>query len=181
MAMALLDLKIDKAAPGYRVRRFTAFMIDAMVVMVILYILFSITGKPDFPTVKAAMDAAKAGASTPNAQVLANEMFDLFNTAYWQSLLIWFMYEIITQFVFSGATIGKLMMKLRIVPMNSNRNRIVHHLLMIARSAIKFAFFYIFQGFPFLISELSIFANKESRAGFDIFVKTRVIELKGEN
>lgn len=179
--MSLFDLKIDKAAPGYRARRFTAFIIDAMIVMVILYLFFSITGKPDFPAVKAAMDAAKAGASTPGAQELANKMFALFNTAYWQSLFIWFMYEIITQLVFSGSTIGKLMMKLRIVPMNSKRNRGVHHLLMIVRSAIKFAFLYIFQGFPFLISELSIFANKESRAGFDIFVKTRVIELKGEN
>jgi uncharacterized RDD family membrane protein YckC len=174
MDMSFLGLEIGKATPGYRVKRFAAFIIDAMIILVILYLIFSITGKPDFPAVKAAMDAAQAGAATTNNQALANVMFDLFNTVYWQSLLIWFAYEVLSQMIFSGATPGKLIMKLRIVPLNSKRNWAVNQLLMIARSAMKFASLYIFQGFPFLISALSVFANKESRSGFDIFVKTRV-------
>lgn len=179
--MSIPGLEINKQASGYRIKRFTAFAIDVIIILVTIYFAFIITGKPDFPSVKTAMDAARAGASGPDAQALANEMFSLFNTAYLQSLLIWFTYEVTCQLIFSGATIGKLMMKLRIVPVNSDRSLITHHLLMAARSAIKIAFLYIFQGFPFFISQLTIFANKESRSGFDMFVKTCVIELKGGN
>ena len=180
MNMPFLGLEVDKGAPGYRMKRFTAFVIDVIIVLVTVYFVFRITGKPDFPSVKAAMDAAKAGAATPDAQALANRMFALFNAAYWQSLLIWFTYEVASQLIFSGATLGKLMMKLRIVPVNAGRKPAVHHLLMILRSAIKVIFLYLFQGFPFIISQLTIFANKESRSGFDMFVKTRVVQSKGD-
>ncbi len=176
--MAFLDLEIGKAASGYRMKRFASFIIDAGIILLIIYIIYSITGRPDFPAVKAAMDAAQAGALTPDNQTLANVMFASFNEAYLQSLLIWFIYEVAAQIIFSGATPGKLIMKLRIIPMNPNRNWVLHHLLMIARSAMKFFSLYIFQGFPFLISALSVFANKESRSGFDVFVKTRVKDLK---
>lgn len=178
--MAFLGLEIGKAIPGFRLKRFAAFIIDAIIIFIILYFSFSITGKPDFPSVKAAMDAAQAGASTSSNQALANVMFDSFNAVYFQALLIWFIYEVLTQLIFSGATPGKLIMKLRIVPMNPGRKWAVHNLLLIARSAMKFASLYIFQGFPFLISALSVFANKESRSGFDIFVKTRVEEVQYE-
>lgn len=178
--MASLGLEISKAEPGYRVRRFAAFIIDVMVILIILFIVFKFTGKPDFPSVKIAMDAAKEGVSGPNSQILVSKMFDLFNTAYWQALMIGFLYEILTQLIFRGATLGKLAMKLRIAPVNPNRRWVLHNLLMIVRSAIKFFSLYIFQGFPFLIEVLSIFANKQSRAGYDIFAKTYVKNLKGE-
>jgi uncharacterized RDD family membrane protein YckC len=178
--MASLGLEISKAEPGYRLKRFAAFIIDVTVVLIILFIVFSITGKPDFPSVRIAMDAAKRGASGPNSQVLVGKMFDLFNTAYWQSLIIGFLYEVLTQLVFRGATLGKLAMGLRIVPMNQNNKWVIHNLLMVARSAIKFFSLYMFQGFPFLIEVLSIFANKQSRAGYDIFARTYVKDLRGE-
>ena len=179
--MSIIGLELSKEASGYRIKRFTAFFIDAIIVLVTIYITFRITGKPDFPSVKVAMDAAKAGASGPDAQALANVMFTSFNAAYLQSLLVWFTYEVTCQLIFSGATIGKLIMKLRIVPTNNNRRPAVHHFLMIFRSALKIVFLYLFQGFPFLISQLTIFANKESRSGFDMFVKTHVIASKGGN
>ena len=178
--MPFLGLQIEKAAPGYRMKRFAAFVIDTVIVLLLLYIVYNFTGKPDFPGVGAAMDAAKAGATGPDAQKLANHMFELFNTAYMQTLLIWFIYEVLTQLIFRGASLGKLIMQLRIVPMKPNRHWALHHLLMIARSVLKMLFLFIFQGFPFIISELSIFANKEARAGFDVFVNTRVKDLKGE-
>jgi uncharacterized RDD family membrane protein YckC len=178
--MAFLGLEISKASPGYRKRRFQAFLIDVLIVLAIIFIVFSISGKPDFPSVKAAMDAAGEGASGPNAQALGNVMFSLFNEAYFQALIIWFVYEVFTQFILSGATIGKRIMGLRIVPMNPKRNWIIQNLLMIARSLIKFSFLYIFQGFPFFISVLTIFANPQSRTGYDIFVRTYVKDLKGE-
>ena len=174
--MAFLGLEVGKAAPGYRIKRFIAFIIDVIIVLFILFIVYSISGKPDFPKVKAAMDAAGTGSS----QAVQKEVFNSFDSAYWQSLFIWFLYEVLTQLIFSGATIGKLIMRLKIVPMNPGRNWVIHNLLMIVRSALKFIFLYLFQGFPFIISELTIFANKEARSGFDMFVKTRVKDLKAE-
>lgn len=175
--MAIAGLVIDKSASNYRLRRFLAFLLDAVIVLVILFVVYTITGRPDFPAVKAAMNAAGSGSSTPDAQKLANTMFSLFDAAYWQSLFIWFVYEVLSQLALKGATPGKLMMKLRIVPENPGRSWILHNLLMIVRSALKFGFMYIFQGFPFLIAELSVFANREGKAGFDYFVKTRVKDM----
>lgn len=177
--MAFPGLEIGKGEPGYRFKRFTAFIIDTVFVLITIYIVFSFTGEPDFPAVKAAMDAAKAGAAGQNAQVLASEMFDLFNAAYGQSLLIWFLYEVVFQSLFAGATPGKLILGLRITAVNPGRKWPLHYLLMVARSAIKMASLYIFQGFPFLVAVLSIFANKEARAGYDIFVKTYVKDQRG--
>lgn len=177
--MAFLGLKIgEPAVPGYRKRRFASFLIDAVIVLCILFCIYRITGRPDFPAVKAAMEAANAGAAGPDNQKLADVMFELFNTAYFQSLGIWFIYEVLTQLIFYGATPGKLIMKMRVVPMDPKRNPAIHHLLLIARSAMKFFSLYIFQGFPFIISSLTIFANKEARSGFDIFVKTRVKDIR---
>ncbi len=178
--MAFLGLEIGKNEPGYRLKRFAAFLLDTVIVVTIVYIVFRFTGKPDFPAVKAAMDTAGEGAGGPNAQALANEMFTLFNAAYWQTLMIWFLYEVVSQFAFFGATPGKLILGLRIASMNPNRKWPLHYLLMAVRSAIKVASLYIFQGFPFLIAVLSIFANKEARAGYDIFAKTYVKNIRGE-
>lgn len=178
--MAFLGLEVGKSEPGYRLKRFAAFLLDTAIVLTIVYIVFRFTGKPDFPAVKAAMDTAREGAGSPNAQALANEMFTLFNAAYWQTLMIWFLYEVVSQFAFFGATPGKLILGLRITSMNPNRKWPLHYLLMAVRSAIKVASLYIFQGFPFLIAVLSIFANKEARAGYDIFAKTYVKNIRGE-
>lgn len=176
--MAFLGLNIKKLSGGYRSKRFKAFCVDAILVLGIIYIVFKLTGIPDFPAVQQVMEAARAGSTGPNAQQLTNEMFNLFNSAYSISLIIWFLYEVLTQLIFKGATIGKLTMGLRIVPMNSNRNWIVHNILLVVRSAVKFLFIYLFQGFPFLIACLTIFANAEGRSGFDMFVKTYVKNVK---
>lgn len=178
--MAFLGLEISKVEPGYRIKRFAAFGIDAIIVLVILYIMFCFTGKPDFPSVRNAMNAAKEGASSSNAQILVNKMLVLFNTAYWQSLIIWFSYEVLTQLIFKGATLGKLAMGLRIEPLNSNGKWLIKNIFMVLRSAVKFFSLYIFQGFPFLIEVLSIFANSQSRAGYDIFARTYVKNIRGE-
>jgi uncharacterized RDD family membrane protein YckC len=178
--MAFLGLEISKVEPGYRIKRFAAFGIDAIIVLIILYIMFCFTGKPDFPSVRIAMNAAKEGSTSSNAQILVNKMLVLFNTAYWQSLIIWFSYEVLTQLIFKGATLGKLAMGLRIEPFNSSGKWLINNLFMVLRSAIKFFSLYIFQGFPFLIEVLSIFANKQSRTGYDIFARTYVKNIKGE-
>lgn len=176
--MNFLGLNLKRTSGGYRSKRFEAFVIDVVVILTIVYIVFRLTGIPDFPAVRQGMEAAKAGSGGPNAQELANRVFKLFNSAYSICLVIWFVYEAITQLIFKGATIGKLIMGLRIVPVNANRGRIVHSLLLIVRSAIKCLFLYLFQGFPFFIACLTVFANAEGRSGFDMFVRTCVRNVK---
>jgi uncharacterized RDD family membrane protein YckC len=173
--MSFLGLNIGESAPrGYRLKRFAAFLIDVAIVLCILAITYRLTGKPDFPAVKMAFDAIPVGTADPGNQVLADTMLKLFNAAYVQALLVWFIYEVTSQLIFSGATLGKLMMKLRVVSWNPNRKRLLHYLMMIVRSAAKFLSIYLFQGFPFLIASLSIFTNKESRSGFDMMARTSV-------
>ncbi|MDF3000279.1 MAG: hypothetical protein K0Q48_398 [Bacillota bacterium] len=173
--MSFLGMNLGEEAPrGYRLRRLAAFSLDVVIVLCILMVTYHMTGKPDFPAVKAALDAIQVGPADPNNQELADRMLKLFNTAYVQTLLIWFIYEVTSQLIFSGATLGKLMMRLRVVSWNPNRKRIWHHLMMIVRSAVKFLSVYLFQGFPFLIASLSIFTNKESRSGFDMMARTSV-------
>ncbi|MEM1486334.1 RDD family protein [Oscillospiraceae bacterium PP1C4] len=178
--MSFLGLEIEKAPPGYRAKRFAAFVIDVLIMFFIWFAVYSMTGKPDYYSVQLAMDAVK-GAAGADAQALTHTMLSRFNEAYGFSLMLWFAYESITQLLFSGATIGKKVMKLRVVPLNPNRKPIVHYLLLIARSAIKMLSLYLFQGFPFAICQLTIFSNKEGRSGMDMFVKTRVeCCIKGE-
>jgi uncharacterized RDD family membrane protein YckC len=173
--MSFLGMEIgETAAPGYRIKRFSAFMIDAAIVLCLMMVIYTITGWPDFPAVKAAMDASQTGAAGQDSQAMGDAMLKLFNTAYLQSLLIWFLYEVVTQTFFSGATIGKRIMKLKIVSWDPNRRRFKHHFMMAVRSAAKFLSLYLFQGFPFIIASLSIFANKESRSGFDLIARTSV-------
>ena len=178
--MSFLGMNFGETAPPrYRIKRFAAFVIDMAIVLCILMIVYRLTGRPDFPGVKAAMDASQTGAAGPDSQALGEAMFKMFNTAYLQSLLIWFVYEIVTQVIFSGATLGKLIMKMRVVSWDPSRKRLTHHIMMIIRSAVKYLSLYLFQGFPFLIASLSIFANKEARSGFDLMTKTSVIYRDG--
>ncbi|WP_419824904.1 RDD family protein [Anoxybacterium hadale] len=173
--MSFLGMNLGEEAPrGYRWRRLAAFAVDVVIVLCILMVTYRMTGKPDFPAVKAALDAIQAGPAAPGNQELANRMLKLFNTAYVQTLLIWFLYEVTSQLIFSGATLGKLVMKLRVVSWNPQRKRLLHHLMMIVRSGVKFLSIYLFQGFPFLIASLSIFTNRESRSGFDMMARTSV-------
>lgn len=176
--MAILSLEVAKAAPGYRVKRLIAFTIDMTIVLVLSSLAYRITGKPDFIAVRNAMDIAKSTLPGPEGQFLVNNVFALFNTAFLQTLLIWFIYEVVMQIISSGATIGKLLMGFRIVPVPPERHWASYHLLMVFRSAIKCLFMFLFQGMPFLVACLSMFTNKECRSGFDVFAKTRVVDLK---
>jgi hypothetical protein len=52
--------------------------------------------------------------------------------------------------------------------------------MLVLRSAIKMVMLYIFQGFPFLLALLSILVTQKARAGYDIFVKTYVEDLRAK-
>lgn len=178
--MTFMSLETEPAPKGMRKKRFLAFIIDVFMIFIILNVIYGITGKPDFFAVKEAMDKAQA-INNPNSEIV-NEIFILFNQAYGQVLLIWFGYEVITLLIFKGSTIGKLICGLRLEAQKKSRKTLLQYILLIVRSGLKMLSLYLFQGFPFLICQLTIFTNGYCRSGLDMTVRMQVKMLtKGEN
>ncbi len=162
-----------EAVPGGRRKRLFAFLLDAILVIGLAYVGYHLFGKPDFYTLKADMDAINAaGGADPE---LTNRVMAEFSSAYMILLSIAFVYESVTQILTGGSTIGKLICGLQVVPCDPERKPAMHALLLVVRSFLKMIAFLIFQGIPFLICCITIFTNAESRSGFDLAVKTRVI------
>ena len=174
--MGFLGLEVPKAAPGYRKRRFLAFVIDLAVIVVIWYISFSLTGKPDFLAVKTAMDAANILTGT-SQQTALTEVFAKYDVAFQFGLILWFAYDAIFMVASNGRTLGKFLMGMQIVPTNPERNRLLSIALLILRAFIKALSLYIFQAIPFAICALTVFASS-NRSGFDSFVKTEVVDVR---
>lgn len=174
--MGFLGIEFAAAAPYYRRKRFIAFLIDLILVIVLWFLAYQIVGKPDFFAVKEAMDAAEA-LPAESQQEAMTAVFQRFDEAFQFGLILWFAYEVLTTLLFNGRTPGKLLVGLQIVPMNPGRNRVLHCALLIVRSAVKMLSMYLLQGFPFIICALTVLTNSD-RSGFDMFVKTRVAEKK---
>jgi uncharacterized RDD family membrane protein YckC len=172
--MAIFGLELAKAAPRYRRNRFLAFLIDIALVVAIWFVSYRIAGKPDFYSVKRAMDSAML-LPPDGRQEAMNLVFSLYEAAYGFGLAVWFAYEALGALALGGRTVGKLAMGLQIAPMNPKRGQIAHYALLLARSALKMLSLYLLQGFPFIICALGVLANA-NRSGFDVFVKTCVIE-----
>ncbi len=68
---------------------------------------------------------------------------------------------------------GKLLLGLRLVPMDPARGRLLQLLLLWVRSGLKLLSLYLLQGFPFLLCCLTALTNGECRTGFDMAVKVR--------
>ncbi|MDR1307877.1 MAG: RDD family protein [Treponema sp.] len=179
--MSFLGIQLSETPAGYRRRRFLAFVLDVAFVLLVVFAVYLITGTPDYPGIKEAMDAVKEAGDGPETQELMNRVFLLFNAAYIETLLIWFAAEALGQVLLKGASLGKFIMGLRILPMNPDRGWTLHYLLLTLRSALKLTMLYLFQGFPFLLAILSIFVTHKARAGYDIFVKTYVQDLRGKD
>ncbi len=139
-----------------------------MVVLVLVFLVYSFTGEPDYFRVQATMYAAQD-------EELTSWMFQEFNHAYGMTLTIAFVYEVVMLILTGGATLGKLLLGLRILPQNPGREGILNRLLLCLRSGLKMLSLYVLQGFPFLICSLCIFANRECRTGFDMAVETNTV------
>ncbi|GHU51685.1 hypothetical protein FACS1894127_7970 [Clostridia bacterium] len=161
---------------SHKMKRFLGFLIDALVVSCLLFIAYSFLGKPDYPKVKLLMDNLGVMQGTEGAQAAANEMFKAFDSAWFLTLLIWFGYEVISALIFRGATLGKLICRFQIVNNKDGKYNVKTALRIVLRSLVRMVFLGLLQGIPFLISSLTIFANKEHRAGIDFFAGTRVVE-----
>lgn len=167
--MGILGVE-TKASAGMRRKRFCAFLIDAVVVFALSYIIFRFTGQPDFFSVQDAMDAAEAAGGQD--QALTEAVFAEFNRAYGVMLLIAFAYDAAVSVITGGSSIGKLIVRLRITAQNPERSRILHALLLCVRSGLKALSLYVFQGIPFLICALTTLTNSECRSGFDMAIRS---------
>lgn len=176
--MGIFGLETQEAPSGLRRKRFLAFLLDIAIVFVLVFMAYQITGEPDFFRVKEAMDAAEAAGGT-DAE-LTGKVFASFNRAYGKFLLIWFFYEVIVQLVLQGTTLGKRMMGLWIQPRNPERGKGMQMIMLCIRSGLKMLSLYFFQGFPFLICNLTLFTNGECCSGFDLAVKTQVVSRENK-
>jgi uncharacterized RDD family membrane protein YckC len=154
-----------------KIKRFLSFIIDLAILALLWYVCYLLFNKPDFYAVKAAMDAM----ADTTSQEAVNNVMTIFNHEYWVALLIWFIYETITTLIFS-ATIGKLVLKLKIMPQKEQKNIVLFKLKLLLRVFLKMVTLALFQGFPFFIATLTVLVGNGSESGFDKMVRTFVIE-----
>ncbi|PGL70875.1 RDD family protein [Bacillus sp. AFS055030] len=154
----------QKILTSFRLKRIGAFAIDAIIVSIILSIVYRITGLPNFPGVLANMIELQKSTASQDATV---KVMALFNEAFLQSLIIYFCYEVATTLLLRGSTIGKMIFRLKLTRINNNKGKLPYIFLVIVRSFFKFLTMFIFQGIPFFLSVISMFANQKSLAVHD--------------
>lgn len=154
-----------------KIKRLLSFIIDFAILALLWYVSYLLFKKPDFYAVKAAMDAM----ADTTSQEAVNNVMTIFNHEYWAALLIWFIYETITTLIFS-ATIGKLILKLRIMPQKEQRNILLYKCKLLLRVFLKMVTLALFQGFPFFIATLTVLVGNGTESGFDKMVRTIVTE-----
>lgn len=169
-----MDTK-KKLFTKFRLKRMAAFVIDAVIVFILLSIIYRITGFPNFPGVLTRMIEVQKIMSEAASQDATVQVMALFNEAYLQTLIIWFCYDFLTTLLFRGATIGKLIFQLKLTYLNNKKGKLAYVLLVIVRSFFKFLSMFLFQGIPFLISIISIFANPKSLAAHDRVARLVVV------
>lgn len=159
-----------------RVGRILAGLVDLGFYIVLLVVCGLLTSRPNF---RSALDSFREVStfmgSRNELQELALESALLFQRAFSFSLIVLFFYEFFSALLLGGRTPGKLLLRLRIVPLNHVGNRLLTVWKLAARSGIKCLSLYLFQGFPFLISLLYLFADSENRTGYDRAARLQVI------
>jgi hypothetical protein len=166
MRILTVDNK-NKIFTQIRLKRIAGFVIDAVIVTILLSIVYRITGFANFPGVFTKMIGVQKTFSEAASQNATVEVMALFNAAFLQSLFIWFCYDVLTTFILRGSTIGKMIFGLKLTHIHNQKGKIAYVLLMVVRSFLKFITMFLFQGIPFVISVISIFANPKSLAAHD--------------
>jgi uncharacterized RDD family membrane protein YckC len=169
-----MDMK-KKIFTQFRLKRIAAFVIDAVIVTFLLSIVYRITGFANFPGVLTKMIEVKTTLSETASHDATLEVMALFNEAFLQSLLIWFCYDVLATTLLRGSTIGKMIFGLKLKHIHNNKGKLTYGLLVIVRSFFKFFTMFLFQGIPFLISVISIFANPKSLAAHDRIARLVVV------
>ena len=148
-----------------RIKRFASFCIDLAVIGVLLTLMYEFFQLPDFPAVLTQMREINATA-VPDAEAVRRTL-DLFGDAFFQTLIIYFGYEVVCEITSNGRTLGRWVLGFRLAPLNSKRGRFFATLMYIGRSALKMLLMYLIQGIPFLIAVLHIFTDEKNRTAYD--------------
>lgn len=161
-----------------RLLRLAAFLIDMLFLGLILALCDLILHRPDFGQVRAALDSVAQIADYEARQAQMNMAMDLFQDAYLFSVAVWLGCEVVFQLIFNGQTVGKKICGLRVVSTKPGEGRLKTSFRFTVRSLVKGVFLILFQGFPILISWFYILANPANRAGYDLFLSTRVVSSR---
>jgi len=161
-----------------RIERILAMLIDFVILIILIAVSFSVTGNPDYIKIQQTIKASRnLAASGQNAAAQVQEAVLLFNNAFFQTLKIYFIYEVLTQIILGGSTIGKKILGLKVVAINEKRSIFLNNLLMIIRTFLKLLFILLFQGFPFIISAIYVFADESCRGLHDRITKMKVVKV----
>lgn len=174
MRIPTMDIK-KKIFTPLRLKRIGAFVIDTVIISILLSIVYRITGIADFPGVLTKMIEIQKTMGEAASQDATVMVMALFNEAFLQSLLIWFCYDVLTTLLLRGSTIGKIIFRLKLTHIYNKKGKLAYVLLVIVRSFFKFLSMFLFQGLPFLISVISIFANPNSLAAHDRLARLVVV------
>ena len=168
-----------KIITKFRLKRIGAFLIDAVIVSILLSIVYRLTGFANFPGVLTKMIEINRTMGETGTSDATIKVMSLFNEAFLQSLIIWFCYDVVTTLLFKGSTIGKRVFRLKLTNINHKKGKLTYGLLVIVRSFFKFLSMFLFQGVPFLLSVISIFANPKSLAAYDRIARLEVADKNG--
>ena len=146
-------------------RRILAFAIDAAIVLAVCFVMYKITGKPDFYAVRQQMDLSY------ESQEAARMAYYYFNISWLIVIGIVFVYETITQTIFD-ASLGKRLMGLKIVPQNE-KGKLPFKLVLIIRTLVKCISLYFLSGVPYALLGLRVLTNSKAQSGFDLICKTK--------
>lgn len=158
-----------------RLRRLGAFAVDLAVVALILSLCTLLFQKPDFAQAQREMDAIIDIMDVEARQAQTQTAVAAFSRAYGMAVIVWLGYEVLTQLLFGGQTLGKKLCGLRVVSTRAADGRLKTTARMTVRSLVKGLCLILFQGFPILISWFYILSNPGNRAGYDLFLGTRVV------
>lgn len=159
-----------------RTIRIWAGLIDLGALAVLLALCALLTGRPDFKGVADSFRTVSAfTGDTAGLQELVIASALQFQGAFVLCLWTAFLYEVFFTLLPGGGTPGKRLMGLRLIPMKNGGNYLLTAWKVIVRSGMKYLSLYLFQGFPFLMSVLYIFADEQNRAGHDRAARMKVV------
>lgn len=173
--MRKIKAEIGAVITKERLRRLGAFAIDFIFVALILSLCTLLFQKPDFALAQREMDAIVDIVDLEARQSQTQIAVAAFSRAYGTAVIVWLSYEVMTQLLLGGQTLGKKICGLRVVSMKTSDGRFRTTMRMTARSLVKGLCLILFQGFPILISWFYILGNPANRAGYDLFFGTRVV------
>ena len=159
---------------GFMRNRLIALIIDFIVVALLCQLAFTLLGVPDWGQY---LETQELVAGLPATDPLVLERMMLYQECFLVTLGIGVAYEGL-MLVFLGASLGKLLLGLRVVSAKEDGHFLVGKLRLILRCVVKALSIYLLSALPFVFLCLTAFGNPEGRSGFDTFAGTKVMDTR---